>query len=79
MLATDVQAVTVEVHLAVIVHGLGCRDGGGEGGTGGRVIVGRVEGGGHRVGVEDVGERCAVVHHGRANGREAKVLLEGTC
>lgn len=78
VLSADVHALTVEIHLAVVVHGLGSGYGGGECGAWWGVVIGRVEGGGHGVWVEDVGEGGAVVHHGRANRGEAKVMLKWT-
>jgi hypothetical protein len=76
MMSTNVHASAVKVHLIVVGYGLWCRDSRREGGARGRVVVGRVEGGGHGVGVEHVGVGGVVVHHWRADGREAKVLLE---
>jgi hypothetical protein len=74
--AANVHAGAVKVHLIVVGNGLWGGDSRGEGGARGRVVVGGVERGGHGVGVEHVGVGGVVVHHGRADGREAKVLLE---
>jgi hypothetical protein len=76
MMSTDVHASAVKVHLAVVGDGLWCRDSRGKCGARGRVVVGGVERGGHGVWVEHVGVGGVVVHHWRADRREAKVLLE---
>jgi len=73
----NVHASAIEVHLAVVGQWLWRRDSRGEGGARWRVVVGRVEGRGHGIGVEHGGVGgVVVVHHGRANGREGEVLLE---
>src|SRR4051812_23955886 len=77
MRTADVHAGTVKVHLVVVRQRLGRRDSGWEGRARGRVVVGTVERRGQGVWVEHVRVGGAVVHHGRADGREAKVLLEG--
>lgn len=74
--ATDVHAVAVKVHLAIVGQRLGRGDGGVEGGAGWGVVVGGVERGGHGGAIEEVGVRGALGHERRADRREAKLLLE---
>lgn len=74
----NVHSSAVEVHLVVFGYRLRRRDCRRKGGGGWRVVVGRVEGGSHGVGVEHVGIGGTVIHHGRPHGREAEVLLEWT-
>jgi hypothetical protein len=76
VVASDVHAVTVEVHLALVLQGLRRRYSGVEGGAGWRVVVGGVERRSHGGAVEEVGVRGILGHERRSNGREAKLLLE---
>lgn len=62
MRAANIHAVAVKVHVAVVWRRLRGRGRGGEGGAGGRVVVGRVEGGGDRGGVEHGLAEGVVVH-----------------
>lgn len=65
--------------MIVVWYRLWRRGSGGKGRTGWRVVVGRVERGGYRGGVEHVLAEGVVVHQGGSDGGEAKVLLEGAC
>jgi hypothetical protein len=76
VVASDVHAITIEVHLALVLQGLRSRHGGMEGGAGRRVVIGGVERGGHGGAVEEVGVRGILRHERRSNGREAKLLLK---
>lgn len=64
--------------MGILVHGLRRRHGRGEGGARWRIVVGGVERRGHRVGVVEVRVGGVLRHERRPDGREAKVLLEGT-
>lgn len=69
--ATDVHAVSVKVHLAIVWQRLGRRYGRVEGRAWWRVVVSGVQRRSHGSTVEEVGVGGALGHHGRADGREA--------
>lgn len=76
VVAADVHAVTVKVHLALFLERLWRRYSGVEGGTGRRVVVGGVERRGHGGAIEKIRVRGTLRHERRPNGREAKLLLK---